>query len=356
MKPPDEILDIGPGDSVPAGLVDEWASLAEKTTSSTYFQTPDWILSWWRHLARMPAMRAAAWRNSDGGLGALVTTASSREVLATRVPIPIARAILAGSGIGAADHTGWLADNDRHDEAALWLREQATQGAILLQNTQESLRPYLERVGAVAIATSACPQLNLKDVAQLRQSKRYRRIGKYRRRLEREGVSFEFLTPDQLTEQHLEAFIRLHAARVGMTEARTTFTDERLPFHLSLLQRSSRRRGPSAVVAYAGDELVSFSYGFLYMGTWSGYQLGWNPAFAKYSIGTVSVAEAIERTAALGLDTFDFLRGSESWKYKFRAADHYDTTWLLGNRVGAQLLRWTKRVKMSVRQSAGRRR
>ena len=51
------------------------------------------------------------------------------------------------------------------------------------------------------------------------------------------------------------------------------------------------------------------------------------------------VSEAIARAAADGAGTFDFLRGTEAYKYRFGAVDHDDETMVLpGGPVGAMFV------------------
>ncbi|MGR6997482.1 GNAT family N-acetyltransferase [Yinghuangia aomiensis] len=96
-------------------------------------------------------------------------------------------------------------------------------------------------------------------------------------------------------------------------------------------------------------------YGFLWQGTFSYYQTGWDPALARLSLGTVLVAETVAAVRAEGADVFDFLRGAEEYKYRFGAVDRHDTTWLAGRGLSGLLLGGRVRAKeLRTQRAAGR--
>ena len=75
------------------------------------------------------------------------------------------------------------------------------------------------------------------------------------------------------------------------------------------------------------------------------YQIGWEPDWAPLRLGTVVISEAVRACAEQGLHTFDFLRGTEPYKYRFGAVDHYDDTRLLPRGPSGALLALKHRVK-----------
>jgi CelD/BcsL family acetyltransferase involved in cellulose biosynthesis len=92
------------------------------------------------------------------------------------------------------------------------------------------------------------------------------------------------------------------------------------------------------VVAAKGDEVVGVLLGFWSKGWFGAYQSGWDPAYAPHSIGSVLVANAVRNAAEHGAHTFDFLRGAESYKYRFGAFDAYDATYVVPGGASARLL------------------
>jgi CelD/BcsL family acetyltransferase involved in cellulose biosynthesis len=94
------------------------------------------------------------------------------------------------------------------------------------------------------------------------------------------------------------------------------------------------------VLAAQDERPIAVQYGFVWQDTFYQYQGGWDAAFAKRSIGTVVVAEAIRLARKNGLRSFDFLRGDERYKYRFGATDVFDETWLLPRGLNSQPLVW----------------
>jgi CelD/BcsL family acetyltransferase involved in cellulose biosynthesis len=177
-----------------------------------------------------------------------------------------------------------------------------------------------------------------------------RQLRRFTRRLEREGVRFEWVAPGWVDERLLMTLFELHAhgrARRGGS----TFGVDQLAFHRRLAERSGPGRGPAAVVARRGEVIVGVLYGFWWQDTFAGYQSGWDPTLARHSMGSVLVMHALERAADEGAHTFDFLRGREPYKYRFGARDRCDRTWLVPRGPAGALLTTRHRVRDRVHRA-----
>ena len=58
-------------------------------------------------------------------------------------------------------------------------------------------------------------------------------------------------------------------------------------------------------------------HGYQYGGVFSFYQAGFDPAFAKQSVGLVTMALAIKSAIEEGADEYDLLHGDEPYKYQW---------------------------------------
>ena len=85
-------------------LTDEWLGLAARLDETSYFQTPDWVLSWWETIALRPPTQAVTWRGTTGRLEALVLLSRAREPLHGRLPMKFPVYVNSGSGAGATSH------------------------------------------------------------------------------------------------------------------------------------------------------------------------------------------------------------------------------------------------------------
>jgi CelD/BcsL family acetyltransferase involved in cellulose biosynthesis len=66
---------------------------------------------------------------------------------------------------------------------------------------------------------------------------------------------------------------------------------------------------------------VAATISFVYGDTWGLYNSGYDPEYGTYSPGIVLVAMTIQEAIREGLRVYDFLRGSEGYKYRFGARD-----------------------------------
>jgi CelD/BcsL family acetyltransferase involved in cellulose biosynthesis len=328
------------------GLERDWLGLAARLGGTSYFQTPDWVLAWWETVARRPPTRVAAWRAPSGRLDAIVALSRDRERLHRRLPVAVPVYANAGSGVGAADHCGWLVPAERADEVRAWVSEAIRGSALLVRGADPEWSGRLLPAGARVVDTSACPRVEL-PLANGRAGPSpafVRQLRRFRRRLEREEVRLQWIPPGQVDERLLAALFELHAhgsARRGGE----SFGIEQLAFHRRLAERSGPGRGPAAVVARRHDAIAGVLYGFWWQDTFAAYQSGWHPRFARHSIGSVLVLEALERAGDAGARTFDFLRGSEPYKYRFGARDRSDRTWLVPRGPAGALVAARHRVR-----------
>lgn len=71
----------------------------------------------------------------------------------------------------------------------------------------------------------------------------------------------------------------------------------------------------------AGADVAGVYFGLHAAGKSFAYQSAYDPRYASISPGTLLVAAAIEQAAAEGAHAFDFLRGRETYKYRWGAVD-----------------------------------
>src|SRR5204862_1704708 len=68
-------------------------------------------------------------------------------------------------------------------------------------------------------------------------------------------------------------------------------------------------------VLWLGDAPAATFYGFRYGSVFSFYQSGFDPAFGKLSVGTVTMGLAIKSAIEEGASEFDLLHGEEAYKF-----------------------------------------
>lgn len=320
----------------------EWLDLAERVSSSSYFQTPDWVVGWWETIGRKPPTQLATWEGGSGRLDAVVALSRVRERLHRSVPITVPVYVNTGSGPGDPDHCGWPVSPGLEDDVSAWLSDQFRDSTVLLRNLDPASWEGIVPPRGRMLDSFRCPRLVLPPAGTpVGRSANFRRqLKAYARRLEHSGVTFQWLPPGQFDGGSLESLFLLHERRRSRTTSATSFQRDQMRFHRGLIERGDGRRGPAGLVAYQKGRPIGVLYGFWWKTTFYAYQSGWDPAWASHSLGTVMLHQAIESARSFGAQTFDFLRGAEPYKYRFGAVDRVDQTWIVPRGFSGRLLRF----------------
>jgi CelD/BcsL family acetyltransferase involved in cellulose biosynthesis len=325
VRAPDQLLN--PDDaSLP---VSEWDDLAESTGGS-YFQTATWALAWWGRLAGRPETRLAFWRDAQGALEAVCAISRVTQPLVRSGGPSVKMWVNTGSGAGAGDHLGWpIRAHLRHSVLA-WVVD-ATSGPVVLSNLAPDAVEGLQEVGFERVETNPTLVASLgaggdwfPGSADFAKKLRY-----FERQLEKAHVTVEVVPASGVDMSLFRRLLELHAVRAEGMGWGSSFDQDRESFHRLLIDQAVDGRGPMAVVARLGDEVVGVLYGFRFGGTFAYYQTGWSQDYVKQSLGSVLVATAMRHAADTGATTFDFLRGDDAYKRRFGAVPASDETWAL---------------------------
>ena len=304
--------------AVLAGLTDEWSELWQRDTNATPFQSPHWLLPWWRVFG------------GDGELFVLAGRENGR--LDALAPLYILRDEDSGEslgifiGSGVTDYLDILGTNaaavvdamTRDGVCQMWDLQQLRSGSPLMRVEAPS--------GWMASDSEQEPCLILSienagdELQNILSTHARKKLRYYRRSLEREAtVTFEQPASDTL-DTFVDALFELHAARWQQKNMPGMLADEFIQkFHRDVA-RSMFDAGALRMYALRRNgTIIAIFYGFAHHGTVHYYLSGYDPAFEKYSIGGVIVAHALEQSVREGAHTFDFLRGAEDYKSSWGA-------------------------------------
>lgn len=344
--PPSIVLEVSPdGDlaTVLAPWRSAWRDLAAEVDGS-FFQLPEWFVPWWETVGGRPPTTIGLWTDPGGSLRAAVALSRTRTRLHPRLPVAVGTLVNTGSGFGSADHLGPLCLPHLHRGVAAWLGSRRG-GSLLLSNLDPATRSAWP-AGAVETEHSRCPRASIGPDTGLGRSSQFRRQLRARvRKANDAGLSFVYRPPGAVTTDDLDVLMSLHEARWDEKEGISSFGRSRLDLHRRALAFAGPDVGPVMVIARTAAAPVGVVYGFVWNGTFSFYQSGWDPAWASFSLGTVIHAVAVELMAAAGVRVYDFLRGAEDYKYRFGAVDVVDTTLLVPRGLGGRLLTLKASVK-----------
>lgn len=299
-----------------------WTELWCRSPSATPFQSPAWLVPWWRHIGRGELFALTAWQRERllGLLPCYVYTDQGTRKL-----------LLLGSG--TSDHCDGLFDPSGARELAGELLAEIAQvrhrfDVVELQPLGTG-SPLLEAPAPAGLADARstqepCPLLRLPDNRNeldrvvppgMRQNLRY-----YRRRAERAGrLWFERATEDSMRVL-LQALFELHGARWSERGGPGVLADERVrAFHADA---APELLGAGLLRLYAlrlDERIIAALYGFAAKGRFYYYLGGFDPEFGALSPGTLMIGHAVEEAVREGLAEFDFLRGAEPYKYHWGA-------------------------------------
>lgn len=310
-----------------------WEALCDRCPGCTPFQRPAWLLSWVRHFGPAEPWIVTVHAVDDAGerlVGLVPLFRYERERGGTW------ERVLALLGAGLSDHLdlliepGWEAavlDAVLHELAgrsgewdACELDEQPLASPLL----GDALPPGWS---AESVHQSACPALTLparvEDLDQRVPEGHVRRFEQYRRRAQREGALRLQRADARSKDALLDGLFRLHAQRWQAVGEHGVLAQPGMrEFHDDVTTELAARGALGLYGLWLEDRLIACLYGFFEARTLCFYLSGFDPDAAYLSPGTLIVGMVIEDAIARGMTRFDFLRGSEPYKYWWGASDH----------------------------------
>jgi CelD/BcsL family acetyltransferase involved in cellulose biosynthesis len=306
-------------------LAPEWLQLW-RACNATPFQSPHWLLAWWGCFGTgVPQIITA---REDGALVGVLPLYTRREP---------DRVKLLPFGIGLSDYLDILVPPGRGDAADALL------GAIAeLPDWQECHLPDLPP-GAVLLAAASpsdcgeeraatvpCPVLVLpgstEELGTVVPRKALRDLHQGQRRCAAAGaVTIERADADTL-DAAIDDLFSLHQKRWQRRgETGVCGETEVQRFHR---QAARAMLGAGLLRLYRlwiGDAVAAVYYGFIHRRHAYAYLAGFDPELPRHSPGAQVLAHAIGEAIAEGAVEFHFLRGGESYKYAWGAADRWNT-------------------------------
>lgn len=321
--------DLAAGPEALTALGAAWRAAEAASGSDSVFLTRAWQQAWWRHFGRGRPLRIAALQDPGGAPVALAPLFDDSGVWR-----------LIGAPLGPVDVADYLdvlvpAGREAEGWGALgtWLAARRGWEAVVLDNVPEGSATLAVAPRALAGAglrlaveeTARCPVLALpadfeRYLAGLDREARHELRRKVRR-LEREvpdaGVRFA-RGAEALAS--LPEFVRLHRLSGAdkarfMTPAMEGFFGE-----MAEALAAEDRLVIARLDAGGGRALAALCL-FDYRGGWYLYNSGYDPAWGRLAPGVVLLVRSIEAAIAAGVRAFDFLRGTERYKYDFGARD-----------------------------------
>lgn len=292
-------------------LLPEWTTLAGLTRN--IFASWEWHRTWWDHFGDDRSLALTALRDERGALRALLPLYLWRER-----PVKIARFV----GNRAGDQLGPICVPS--DEASV---SRVIRG--LLRNAEWDLilgeqlpgeSAWGKRLSGHIARREGSPVVRFQDSWE--ETSWSRRLRKELRRDERRlrdthDVQVRTVTDKADLEVGLDHLFALHRAR--WPEGTRFERSER--FHRDFARRAFDNGWLRLRIMEVDGRPAAARLGFRFLDVESGYQSGWDPKYADFSIGILLVADTIRSARSDGMKEYRFLRGGEAYKYRFANAD-----------------------------------
>ena len=293
------------------GIAHEWRALWERCPDATPFQHPAWLLPWCANLERH-AISVVTLR-SGGRLSAIIPA----EIVRERGEL-----VMRLLGRGVTDHLDGVIDPALPPAAV-----EALIDALLADCDRaelDQLRPESPLLHGLrgAQVRELAPALPLSRDLRVVPRARLHELAYLRRRAAREaGLRIEAALAENLDEQ-LDVLFALHAARWHARGEEGVLSSAAVQrFHREAAHALHAAGLLRMYVLHLQDRAAAAFYGFSAHGRAFYYLSGFDPAFDRFSPGTLIVGHAIEQAAREGATQFDFLRGREAYKYRWGARD-----------------------------------
>ena len=310
-----------------ADIKEQWLELEETGDVPTVFQTYDWINSWHNNLGH-------------GNRTELIASFDGTRVVGI-APFYLTRMTLKGlptfkmlflMGAPKSDYLAFIVRKEygrQAVESLLNFAKALDWDISVLTDLRTDVAanmmlPYaMNEIGlrCVTLDHNKCPYIALPatyDEYIHSVSKNSRRnIVKNCNRLEREHRTIYRKVEDiEKLPLAMDDFFRLHAARWGFAGKTGTLVGNDLQnFHREAARRLFRYLDLKELLI--NGRTVATTYSYDYNGSRGIYLPGWDPEYERYSIGQVMLAYNIKDAIERGLNTFDFMRGEEDYKYHF---------------------------------------
>jgi CelD/BcsL family acetyltransferase involved in cellulose biosynthesis len=295
-------------------LQHEWRELVSASPSATPFQTWEWQSTWARHFGRRARPHIIAAREGDDlvGLMPLVKTQGAWKSL---------RAV----GTGASDYLHAIArggyEGAVSEAIAESLRGEKDTDLIDLHQVRED-KPFAE-AGYTAIEQARCLVLTLPPtydeyLKTLSKSLRYD-VKRLDKDLFKTGRAQVTQVSEGEIDEGMARLFETHKKRWRKRGLPGAFIGRGEAFHKEWAHLAASRGYLWLSLLKIDGETIGAIYAMTLGSACYYYQAGFDPSQGSISPGTLLVAATIKRAIEEGKETFDFLRGDEPYKMRWKA-------------------------------------
>jgi CelD/BcsL family acetyltransferase involved in cellulose biosynthesis len=297
-------------------LETEWQRLLPKTAANTIFITPLWQKLWWQHFGQDANLHILSVRQDEELIGI--------------APLMLTKGVLSFLGdTDLFDYHDFLVKNGKEVEFYDVLCEYLIEldwHTIELKSLRES-SVALERLKTLADQKGFKTEIVEEDVspfavltptwdeyqASMRKKNRHE-LRRKTRRLEAGGNVNQYSCGDPATiGECMPDFFRL--MRASSPDKDGFLTEERELFFNDMAKRLAEEGIFKLFFMEVDSKRVASCIAFDYGDAYLLYNSGYDPEYSALSVGLLNKAFCLREALEAGKGTFDFLRGTERYKY-----------------------------------------
>jgi CelD/BcsL family acetyltransferase involved in cellulose biosynthesis len=333
-------------------LREPWKSLVEDSSTATPFQTYEWQSTWFETLGGGKHPRVVCVYEGNDLVG-LMPFVKCHGLWRTLRPM----------GIGPSDYLHPVARDGYEEPVAAQLAE-AIRGMkdidlVDLHQIRET-RSLADRFGHdTSVHQATCLVLDLPEtydayLAMLGKSLRYD-VRKLDKSLFQSGRAHIVDPAPGELDQAFGQFLELHKARWKKRGLPGAFFGANVRFQRRWLPLAEKNGWLRLRILSLDGKPIGAIYALAMHGTTYYYQAGFNPGEGSISPGTLLVAQTIRRSIEEGIKRFDFMRGDEPYKRRWKPQHCYDNRRVVfasgswRGSLGVSWNSWANRVELRMR-------
>ena len=318
-------------------IADEWRALLAESASPTPFQTPEYVLAWWKHLG------GGEWNN--GELQVITARGQEDELIGIAPLFAHADAndqttlMFIGSHeisdfldfvARPANLSNFIQTVFKHlssSDLPAWhvidlynvLEESETIQLIEENSSKFGWECETEKLQAAPLLT--LPATWEEYLSSMKKKQRH----ELRRKLRKAEnhivpVTWQIIDEDDLLEDEVAAMFEMMKQDLGKQEFLTGAMQKQI---CAIAHAALRNNWLQLVVLTVGNERAAVHLNFDYDNRIWGYNSGVDSRFRELSTGVVLLGNALQHSIETGREVFDFMRGDEQYKYRFGAQDRF---------------------------------
>ena len=312
-----------------AGMREEWNELLEGSAASCLFLTWEWLFTWWHHLSAGRTLSIITVRRA-GRLIALLPAAVNPPSARRLVPWPTLEFL--GTGVAGSDYLDVIVRRGHEREALSAMAEAIEADPRVVELTHVPATGSHAADLAAALGQrrwvtmrrriNVCPVVPLRGLTwrdyleSLGAAHRYN----VQRRLKNLSKQFTVRCEPCRTEaerrQAMEILVELHNRRWRARGGSEAFaTAGRRAFYDDVSRLALERGWLRLFVLWLDGRPAAALHGYRYGDTFSFYQAGFEPDFARQSVGLVIMGLTIKSALEEGVGEYDMLHGDETYKF-----------------------------------------